>query len=143
MRVQFPFLLDTICVIKTGLHLTRTDLNNKDAKNKMKYIRRQTAKHSEVRDENMLSFIDKMRYLIAVSGSYSMRRLFPDRFRGYKLSFPSMARLRWRGGLSFIHPRYCADSSPHECSLRGIPLLRPPKQTENYNKCKTYRDKWK
>lgn len=37
-------------------------------------------------------------YLIAVSGSYLMRRLFPDRFRGHKLSFPSMARLRWREG---------------------------------------------
>lgn len=62
-------------------------------------------------------------YLIAVSCSYLMRRLLPDRFRGYKLSFPSMARLRWRGRLSFIHPRFCAESSL-KCSLRGIPLLR-------------------
>lgn len=39
--------------------------------------------------------------LIAVSSSYLMRRLFPDRFRGYKLSFPSMARLRWREGRDY------------------------------------------
>lgn len=62
-------------------------------------------------------------YLIAVSCSYLMRRLFPDRFRGHKLSFPSMARLRWRGRLSFIHPRCCAEPSL-KCSLPGIPLLR-------------------
>lgn len=43
------------------------------------------------------ALIDEVRYLIAVSSSYLMRQIFPDRFRGYKLSFPSMARLRWRG----------------------------------------------
>lgn len=62
-------------------------------------------------------------YLIAVSCSYLTRRLFPDRFRGHKLSFPSMARLRWRGRLSFIQLRCCAESSL-KCSPRGIPLLR-------------------
>lgn len=62
-------------------------------------------------------------YLIAVSCSYLTRRLFPDRFRGHKLSFPSMARLRWRGRQSFIQPRCCAESSL-KCSPRGIPLLR-------------------
>ena len=62
-------------------------------------------------------------YLIAVSCSYLMRRLFPDRFRGHKLSFPSMAGLRWRGRLSFTQPRCCATSSP-KCSVRGIPLVR-------------------
>lgn len=50
-------------------------------------------------------------YLIAVSCSYLMRRLFPERFRGHKLSFPSMARLRWRGRRAFIHQRCCAESS--------------------------------
>lgn len=76
-----------------------------------------------LRKQNNAGDLGSDSYLIAVSCSYLMRRLFPDRFREQKLSFPSMARLRWRGRLLFIHPSCCAESSL-KCSLRGIPLLR-------------------
>lgn len=78
--------------------------------------------------------MDKAHYLIAVSSSYLMRRLFPDRFRGHKLSFPSMARLRWRGGrVSFNHPRRCAESSFPQMFSARHPTSAPPKRAKNNN----------
>lgn len=82
----------------------------------------------------MFNGMDKAHYLIAVSSSYLMRRLFPDRFRGHKLSFPSMARLRWRGGrVSFNHPRRCAESSFPQMFSARHPTSAPPKRAKNNN----------
>lgn len=72
---------------------------------------------------------ERRRYLIAVSSSYLMRRIFPDRLRGYKLSFPSMARFRWRGR-RIIHslPSLRGIFSPQMFSARH-PTSAPPKRT--------------